>query len=112
MENLCDLKCEACRKGAPRATSEEIAHFRQQIPEWEILTASGIEKLCRAFTFANFAEALDFTNRVGALAEAEGHHPTLITEWGKVTVKWYTRKIKGLHHNDLIMAAKTDALLN
>jgi 4a-hydroxytetrahydrobiopterin dehydratase len=66
--------------------------------------------LSRSFTFRNFAEALAFTNRVGALAEAEGHHPALFTEWGKVTVQWWTHKLKGLHRNDLIMAAKTDAL--
>ncbi len=111
MDNLCELKCEACRKGAPRATSEEIAQFRPQIPAWEILPVHGIEALNRSFKFTNFAEALAFTNRVGELAEAEGHHPEILTEWGKVTVRWYTRKIKGLHRNDLIMAAKTDALL-
>ncbi len=111
MEKLCDLTCEACRKGAPRATSEEIARFRKEIPEWEILSTCGIERLSRAFTFGNFAEALAFTNRVGELAETEGHHPAILTEWGKVTVQWWTHKIKGLHRNDLIMAAKTDALL-
>jgi 4a-hydroxytetrahydrobiopterin dehydratase len=67
--------------------------------------------LSRTFIWRNFAEALAFTNRVGTLAEAEGHHPLLITEWGKVTVQWWTHKIKGLHRNDLIMAAKTDALM-
>ena len=112
MENLCELKCEACRKGAPPATSEEIAQFRPQIPEWEILTVCGIELLSRDYKFTNFAEALAFTNQVADLAEAEGHHPEILTEWGKVTVRWYTRKIKGLHRNDLIMAAKTDALLS
>lgn len=111
MESLCELKCEACRKGAPPATPEEISQFRPQIPEWEILTAGGIVLLNRTFKFANFVEALTFTNRVGELAEAEGHHPAILTEWGKVTVQWYTHKIKGLHRNDLIMAAKTDALL-
>ncbi len=111
MEKLSEQKCEVCRTGAPRATSEEIARFRQQIPDWEIVTLHGIELLSRAFTFRNFAEALAFTNKVGALAEAEGHHPAIVTEWGKVTVQWWTHKINGLHRNDLIMAAKTDALL-
>jgi 4a-hydroxytetrahydrobiopterin dehydratase len=110
MEKLSEGKCEVCRAGAPPATSEEIANFRGQIPDWEILTVCGIELLSRSFTFRNFAEALAFTNRVGALAEAEGHHPALFTEWGKVTVQWWTHKLKGLHRNDLIMAAKTDAL--
>jgi len=62
------------------------------------------------FTIPNFVEALNFTNKVGALAESEGHHPALLTEWGKVTVTWWTHKIGGLHRNDFIMAAKTDQL--
>ncbi len=110
MEKLRDLRCEACRKGAPRATPEEIAGFRPQIPAWQVKTVQEIEGLSRTFDFANFAEALAFTQEVGELAEAEGHHPEILTEWGKVTVRWYTRKIRGLHRNDLIMAAKTDAL--
>ncbi len=111
MEKLSEQKCEVCRTGAPRATSEEIARFRPQIPDWEIVTVCGIELLSRSFTFRNFAEALAFTNKVGALAEAEGHHPAIFTEWGKVTVQWWTHKINGLHRNDLIMAAKTDTLM-
>jgi 4a-hydroxytetrahydrobiopterin dehydratase len=70
----------------------------------------GVRRLERVFTFANFADALAFTNRVGALAEAAGHHPALLTEWGRVTVAWWTHKIGGLHRNDFIMARKTDAL--
>jgi 4a-hydroxytetrahydrobiopterin dehydratase len=112
MEKLSEQKCEVCRVGAPLATSEEIADFREQIPDWEILTLCGIELLSRTFTFRNFADALAFTNRVGALAEEQGHHPSILTEWGKVTVQWWTHKIKGIHRNDLIMAAKTDALLS
>ncbi|HSE95394.1 MAG TPA: 4a-hydroxytetrahydrobiopterin dehydratase, partial [Methylomirabilota bacterium] len=60
--------------------------------------------------FPTFVAALDFTNRVGALAEAEGHHPALLTEWGRVTVSWWTHAIRGLHRNDFVMAAKTDRL--
>ncbi len=63
-----------------------------------------------SFKFKNFVQSLEFTNQVGALAEAEGHHPALLTEWGRVTVTWWTHKIKGLHRNDFIMAAKTDQL--
>lgn len=111
MEKLCEQQCEACRIGAPLVSSEEIADFREQIPDWEILTAEGGERLSRTYKFRNFAEALAFSNRVGELAEAEGHHPAILTEWGKVTVQWWTHKIKGLHRNDLIMAARTDALL-
>ena len=70
----------------------------------------GIGRLERVFTFKDFAEALSFTNRVGALAETEGHHPAILTEWGRVTVTLWTHKIRGLHRNDFIMAAKVDSL--
>lgn len=111
MERLSEQTCEICRVGAPLATAEEIAGFRSQIPDWQILTIDGVQRLSRTYRFRNFAEALEFTNRVGALAETEGHHPAIVTAWGEVTVRWWTHKIKGLHRNDLIMAAKTDALL-
>lgn len=71
----------------------------------------GIKRLEKSFKFKDFAEALAFTNKVGKIAEKEGHHPDILTEWGRVTVSWWTHKIKGLHRNDFIMAAKTDALL-
>ncbi len=67
-----------------------------------------IGNIQRAFRFENFAQALSFTDRVGALAEKEGHHPSILTEWGRVTVRWWTHKIKGLHLNDFIMASQTD----
>jgi 4a-hydroxytetrahydrobiopterin dehydratase len=110
MDSLAQKQCEVCRSGAPRATAAEIETYRAQIPQWEIETVEGIERLSRTFAFRDFREALAFTDRVGALAEAEGHHPALLTEWGKVRVQWWTHKIKGLHRNDFIMAAKTDAL--
>jgi 4a-hydroxytetrahydrobiopterin dehydratase len=80
------------------------------VPEWQVLEVDGIPRLQRTFKFKNFVQALDFTNKVGELAEAEDHHPALLTEWGKVTVAWWTHKIKGLHRNDFIMAAKTDSI--
>ncbi len=103
-------RCVACRRGAPRVTAEEAAALRPQIPEWEPTEREGVPRLERVFRFPDFAEALAFTVRVGELAEAEGHHPALLTEWGRVTVTWWTHKIRGLHRNDFIMAAKTDAL--
>lgn len=66
--------------------------------------------LATGISFPNFRSALDFTNKIGALVEAEGHHPALTTEYGKVTVAWWTHKIKNIHRNDLIMAAKTDEI--
>jgi 4a-hydroxytetrahydrobiopterin dehydratase len=110
MEDLKELKCVPCRGGVPPLDDLQIVLFKPQTPEWQVIEVDGIKRLQRSFKFKNFAEALAFTNQVGALAEAEDHHPTLVTEWGKVTVTWWTHKIKGLHQNDFIMAAKTDAL--
>jgi 4a-hydroxytetrahydrobiopterin dehydratase len=110
MEELYAMKCIPCQKGAPKATDEEISEFLSARPEWRLLEEDGEKRIERAFTFRNFAQALAFTNKVGELAEAEGHHPVLVTEWGKVTVTWWTHKIEGLHQNDFIMAAKTERL--
>lgn len=108
---LSQQKCVACRKGEPTVTDAEIAELHPQIPEWQIVEREGIKRLERVFKFENFVQALAFTNKVGEIAEAEGHHPALLTEWGKVTATWWTHKIKGLHRNDFIMAAKTDQLM-
>ncbi len=103
-------RCVACRGDAPRLTETEIAALRPEVPEWAVLEREGIPRLERAFRVRDFAAALAFTNRIGALAEAEGHHPAVLTEWGRVTVGWWTHKICGLHRNDFVMAAKTDQL--
>jgi len=110
MSSLSDFRCVPCRGGEPVLTDDEIAALRPQVPEWVLREVQGIRHLERVFKFKNFVQALEFTNRVGALAEEEGHHPALLTEWGRVTVTWWTHKIKGLHRNDFIMAAKTDQL--
>ena len=110
MEPLLKEKCTACRRDSPRVTEAEIQELQPQIPEWKLVERDGIERLERVFLFANFAEALDFTNRIGALAEEEGHHPAILTEWGRVTVGLWTHKIRGLHRNDFIIAAKIDSL--
>jgi 4a-hydroxytetrahydrobiopterin dehydratase len=109
-EKLTQMKCSACRGDEPPLTEEEIEDLLPQVPEWELVEREGIKRLVRAFKFRNFAEALAFTNKVGEIAEGEGHHPVIELTWGRATVTWYTHKIKGLHQNDLIMAAKTDAL--
>jgi 4a-hydroxytetrahydrobiopterin dehydratase len=110
MESLTGMKCEACRRGAPTVTEEEIRELKPQVPGWRLEEEDGVRRLERVFEFPDFASALAFTNRVGALAEEEGHHPALLTEWGRVRVQWWTHKIRGLHRNDFIMAAKTDAV--
>jgi 4a-hydroxytetrahydrobiopterin dehydratase len=103
-------KCVACRRDAPRVTAEEAVELSPLIPDWEMEEHDGVPRLVRTFRVPTFRDALAFTGHVGELAEAEGHHPAILTEWGKVTVSWWTHKIRGLHRNDFIMAAKTDAL--
>lgn len=111
MADLKELKCIPCRGDVPPLTDEEVERLKPQVSGWEVIEIDGIKRLQRVFKFKDFAEALKFTNRVGELAEAEDHHPALLTEWGKVTVTWWTHKIRGLHQNDFIMAAKTDTLV-
>lgn len=107
---LVNETCSACQAGAPRVGDDELAAFKAQIPEWKLVEENGTPKLQRIFSFTNFADALAFTNQVGELAESLSHHPALITEWGHVTVIWWTHKIQGLHRNDFICAARTDQL--
>ena len=110
MTELSQQKCVACRGGDPALTETEIAELQPQIPEWQVKEVDGIKRLEGVFKFKNFAQALEFTNKVGAIAEEEDHHPLIITEWGRVTLQWWTHIIKGLHKNDFIMAAKTDEI--
>jgi 4a-hydroxytetrahydrobiopterin dehydratase len=107
MADLSTGRCEPCRKGAPTVTDAEAAELLPQLPGWEIVEREGIRRLERVFAFPSFVAALAFTLRIGEIAEEEGHHPALLTEWGRVTVTWWTHKIRGLHRNDFIMAAKT-----
>jgi 4a-hydroxytetrahydrobiopterin dehydratase len=110
MSILTNEKCTACRRDSPQVTEAEIRELKSQVPDWTLVERETIQRLERVFRFKNFDEALSFTNRVGALAEAEGHHPAILTEWGQVTVTLWTHKIRGLHRNDFVMAAKIDAL--
>jgi len=110
MSTLAREACVACRSDTPRLTTTEAEGLRREIPQWSVVERDGVARLERVFRFGNFFAALAFTNRVGALAEAAGHHPAITTEWGRVTVGWWTHAIGGLHRNDFVMAAKTDAL--
>ena len=110
MEKLNSKTCEACRVDAPHVTQEEMDEWLPQIPDWGMKEINGILRLIRKYTFSDFAHALDFTNKVGEISESEGHHPALLTEWGSVEVSWWSHKMKGLHVNDFIMAAKTDEI--
>ncbi|WP_207905910.1 4a-hydroxytetrahydrobiopterin dehydratase [Aestuariirhabdus litorea] len=108
--SLSNMKCEACQAGAPQVTDTELAELIREIPLWQPVLIDNIMRITRTYTFKNFKQALAFTNQVGELAESEGHHPEIVTEWGSVRVSWWTHKIRGLHRNDFICAAKTDAL--
>jgi 4a-hydroxytetrahydrobiopterin dehydratase len=110
MSELSHLRCVACRGDEPRLKEDEIVKLKPEVPEWQVIEDGEIKKLERNFKFKNFKQALAFTDQVGGIAEEEDHHPLIQTEWGKVKVMWWTHKIRGLHRNDFIMAAKTDAL--
>jgi len=94
--------------GAPLVTPEQASELLPKIPSWKKTFHDGVEKLIREFHFMEFKDAFEFSYKIASLAEREGHHPTIVTEWGKVTVYLWTHKINGLHANDFIMAAKTD----
>jgi len=103
-------ECEACRPDAPKLDDDEIARYAKQVPGWRVETVDGVRQLHKGYGFKNFAQALTFTNEVGALAEEINHHPELVTEWGRVTVKWWSHKIRGLHELDFAMAKRCDRL--
>jgi 4a-hydroxytetrahydrobiopterin dehydratase len=108
MEPLQGQKCTACRPDAPPVTQEQIAKLQPQIPEWKIVDTDSEPKLERTYKLKDFASALELTNRIGAIAEDEGHHPAITVEYGKATLRWWTHAIQNLHVNDFIMAAKSD----
>jgi len=105
---LTEKTCTPCRGGVPPLTSEEAERLRTHVPEWSL--SDNATRVQRTFRFGNFRESLAFVSRVGELAESEGHHPDITFGWGYATVLLYTHKIKGLHENDFIMAAKIDRL--
>jgi 4a-hydroxytetrahydrobiopterin dehydratase len=105
---LSSKTCVPCRGGIPPLTTAEAGAFLTQVPEWTL--ADDGRRIERSFSFRDFKEALDFVVKVGNLSESEGHHPDISFGWGRVTISWQTKKIKGLHENDFIMAAKTNLL--
>lgn len=112
MTELAKSSCVACRRDAPQVEEAQMRELLTEIPQWRHQVVDGVSQLARAFKFGNFLEALAFTNAVGAIAEEQGHHPALLTQWGSVDVTWWTHKIKGLHRNDFVMAAKTDQVFS
>ena len=96
--------------GSPPLSNAESEVYLPQIPEWNVIEIEGINRLERQYKFNNFQAALNFTVRIGELAEQEDHHPAILTEWGKVKVNWWTHAVGGLHLNDFILAAKSDQI--
>lgn len=105
---LTSERCEACRTDSPLVTEAEVSELKPQIPDWEIVEVKGVRRLRRTFRVDGWTPAVELTNAIARIAEAEDHHPTILTAWGKVTVSWWTHAINGLHRNDFIMAAKSD----
>jgi 4a-hydroxytetrahydrobiopterin dehydratase len=108
--SLSQLKCVPCQGNVPAMLAGEINERLPEIPDWQVIEEEHVPRLQRVFKFKNFRQALDFTNQVGELAESQDHHPLIMTEYGKVTLRWWTHKIHGLHLNDFIMAARCDQI--
>jgi 4a-hydroxytetrahydrobiopterin dehydratase len=105
---LSQKNCQPCQKGGIPLSAQQIAEYLPQLAQgWQVVENHHLQKTLR---FKNFAEALAFTNRIGELAEQQGHHPDIYLSWGKVVVDLYTHKINGLHGNDFILAAQIDQL--
>jgi 4a-hydroxytetrahydrobiopterin dehydratase len=105
---LVEKSCTPCRGGIPPLTREEAENFHLQAPDWRLVDEA--KRIERTYRFRNFREAFGFVERAAALAEAESHHPEIRFGWGFATVSLYTKKIKGLHENDFIIAAKLDRI--
>ena len=109
MSDLASSTCEACRIDAPLVLDDEASMLLKEIEGWQLVDDE-VKKLKKEFNFSSYSDSKDFTNKVADMADQEDHHPQIILEWGKVTVIWWSHKIKGLHKNDFICAAKTNNL--
>ncbi len=107
MDELAQRHCTRIEASTLKLNQNEIKELSAQTPGWQVYEKDGEPRLEKSFKFDNFRQAMDFTNQVAQVSNEEDHHPALLTEWGKVTVTWWTHRIKGLHRNDFIMAAKT-----
>jgi 4a-hydroxytetrahydrobiopterin dehydratase len=104
---LAEKRCVPCRGGVPPLKGEEIAKLQPQVPGWQVVDEHHLSK---SFGFPDFVSALEFVNRVGTVAEQEGHHPDIYLSWGKVEIRVWTHKINGLTESDFILAAKIDRI--
>lgn len=108
--NLKDCHCKATPANASAVSDAELKTLGAQIPDWSLENRNGILQLERTFKCNNFSQALSIANQIGDIADSNDHHPALVLEWGKITVTWWSHSINGLHHNDFVMAAKTDEI--
>jgi len=106
-EKLADKKCVPCRGGVPPLKGKELEALQKVVPNWSVIDEHHLK---REYKFPDFAKALEFVNRVGALAEEQGHHPDILLAWGKAEVTLWTHKVDGLTESDFILAAKIDRL--
>jgi 4a-hydroxytetrahydrobiopterin dehydratase len=110
MTKLEDEGCVPCRGGERPMAADEQQSMLRALSEWTITTDHDVPRLVREFRFNNFTGAIRFAVAVGRIAEEQDHHPELTVAWGRVAVAWWTHAVGGLHRNDFIMAAKTDAI--
>jgi 4a-hydroxytetrahydrobiopterin dehydratase len=110
MNELAHLHCEQVSAGTSRLNDLEVDRLLKDLNGWKMNQIEGEKRLEKIFIFKNFSQAAAFSNQVARISDEEDHHPSILIEWGKVTVNWWTHAIKGLHQNDFIMAAKTDQL--
>jgi 4a-hydroxytetrahydrobiopterin dehydratase len=108
-EKLADRKCVPCSGGVPALKGRALEDLHKSVPKWKVIKRHHLE---REFKFPDFAKALEFVNRVGGVAEKQGHHPDILLAWGKAGITLWTHKVDGLTESDFIMAAKIDRLAN
>lgn len=110
--SLANRACESCHSSSPKVAESEYSGLLTVLPEWEVHNTDEMRQLKRCFDFNDYLRGLLFVNQLGELAESVNHHPTILVEWRKVTIRWWTHTINGLHQNDFILAARTDLLYN
>lgn len=111
MTDLANTPCEACREDSPPVAAGQRPALLAGLPGWTVAPEGGVDMLTKRYPLKNFVAALEAAQRIGELAEEEDHHPRLVVEWGSLTVTWWTHTINGLHMNDFVMAARTEAAI-
>ena len=111
MTDLLNQSCSACEIGAPLVPDDKQTELLKELDGW-IIDHSDISKLIKEFKLNNYEQSIAFTNLIADLAESQDHHPKITLEWGRVSIEWWSHKIRGLHMNDFICAAKSDQIFN